>query len=628
MTARVKDILYSSSVLIILAACLLTGREQSLIRLLFFPLVILLALRTTSSALLTAGTTFTVLFAVMAFYRGTPGRGLPLLSAEIISFFLATVAASIIPRRIDAERGRGDNSATTLHHVSKELEDRSRELNAALDALSKAHRQLQETERARGRFIANLSHELRAPLVSIRAYSGKLLEYVDIDDAAVRESIRNLYGEGEHLTRLIEKNIDMLRMGAGKPEMRVTPVDPQCLIDVGMKVVAPLAEKKGIPLTADIPAGFPPVKGDQVLLTQALVTLLSNAVACAEAGDINVGVRRKDGMAEFSVSFTGGGDFPKGKELLLDELSGVAGPRKEGEIDSGAGIAEAREIIEKHCGGLRGEGLPGKGGAFFFTVPFLTEEKTDIPPEPHPCAEGASGLCAPILVQSESIVIRQSLRKLLESMGYRTIGADTPERGMKVTVKNMPGLIISDNLEGSGEFICLANWAREAGVIILLVNLYVDSSSGNLGVVANGYFNKPFDKFQIISTIEHFVRDGGRLFIVSPLADESGKLSMILNAEGYSAELYRDGSEALKGLTGKHPEGVIIGSFPRAAMEDVITELMNEPRFNTLPFFLMRCEGCARFVAAVTLDSVGRRNDGRGLSPLIAMIEKHCAEKG
>jgi signal transduction histidine kinase len=622
MSVKAKELLYASSIFLVLAASLLTGREQSPLRFLYIPLIFFLALRISLPTLIAAGSTFSALFALMAFYKNSHIREYPEIVSEFLAFILLTFLTGLLVRNVETEKRRSSKAVATFQGISEDLKQKSLDLQTALGALTKAHQQLQETNRIRNRFLANVSHELRTPLTSIRCYSEMLLDYNDIDNETRTEFIRTICEESDRMTLLVNKNLDLIRIEAGKSEMDVTPVNPLMLIDVSMKVVAPMADKKGIPLISDIPEHFSTVRGDQNLLTQVLVNLLNNAVKFTSAGTITVGVLRKENMAEFFVADTGEGIFPEEKEVIFDEFYRISESLPERPAGSGLGLTIAKQIVEQHGGRIWVDSTPGKGSTFYFTIPIFKDDDTDVPSEPLHEKGLVLHQYEPILVQSESVVIRQTLRKYLEQIGYMTLGADTPKRGGEISAEIRPGLIISDNLEGDADFLKMGNWAQDAGVKIIQATLYINPSSGDLGLVASGFFKKPFDRFQITSTVEGFVKNNGRFVIVSPSRDEARKLQASLGADSYTAELFMDETEALKAIHSSPVDGLIIGSFPRPRMEDVVTTLKSEQRCRTLPFFLVIGEGCSRFAVVVTLGHDSRRNDGKGLSPLIAMIEK------
>ncbi len=625
MNSKVREILYASSILPVLALCLLSGQGNSPFRFIFFPLIVVLAFRITQATLLKTGFTYGMLFALISFAHKPPDSEIPTRVAELLSIFLVTAATGFALREKEAERGRSAKASAAFQVASEELQQKSQELKTSLDALSKAHQQLLANSHSKSRFLANVSHELRTPLTSIRSYSEILRDYDDIDDATRKEFIHTIYDESERMTLLVNKYLDLLRMGSGKSEMILSAVNSRLLVEVAIKVVAPMAEKKGIPIGVDLPADLPPVKGDQNLLTQVLVNILGNAVKFTASGQITAGTRLKDGVAEFYVADTGEGIFPEEKEVIFDEFYRISGALPDRPAGSGLGLAIARQIVEQHGGTIWVDSTPGKGSTFYFTVPIYTEEAAIAEPEPfHGKAETALP-SEPILVLSESIVIRQTLRKFLENLGYRTVGADTLKRGGEVTAEIRPGLIVTDNLQGSGDFQNLGNWARDAGIKIILVTLYVNPGSGDLGVAASGYLKKPFDRYQIISSIEPFVKESGRLFIISPAREEARNLQMLLGGEGYAVELFMDETEAVKAAAVARPDGVVLGSFPRGKMEDAMVVLKKEPHCRAVPFFLLLDEECVRFADVVTIDRGVGRDGGKGLIPLIKMVEKSFA---
>jgi signal transduction histidine kinase len=625
MSIKVKEILYATTVFLVLVASLFTGREQSPLRYLYIPLIIFLAMKIKLPMLIGAGSAFSALFALMAFYTNTPNRELPELVAEVLSFFLLTVCAGFLVRNMEIEKLRSSKAVATFQGISEDLKQKSHELQTALGALTKAHRQMQDSNRIRNSFLANVSHELRTPLTSIRCYSEMLLDYDDIDNATKTEFIRTINEESERMTLLVNKNLDLIRLEAGKSEMDVTSVNPLLLIDISLKVVAPMAEKKGIPISADIPGDIPAVRGDQNLITQVLVNLLNNAVKFTEAGTIIAGARRKEKMVEFFVTDTGEGIFPEEKEVIFDEFYRISENLPERPTGSGLGLTIAKQIVVQHDGRIWVDSVPGKGSTFYFTIPVFKEEAAYIPSEPIHEKGEVSLQYEPILVQSESIVVRQTLRKYLEHLGYMTIGADTPKRGGEISTEIRPRLIISDNLEDDTAFAKMGNWAQDAGVRIILATFYINPLSGELGLVASGYLKRPFDRFQIAATVEGFVKHNGRFVIVSPNWDEARKLQASLGAEGYTSALFMDETEALKAIRLSPSDGIIIGSFPKPRMEDVVSAMMKDQLCRSLPFFLVLGEGCTRFASAVTVDHASRRNDGKGLSPLIAMIDNSNA---
>src|SRR5512135_26655 len=106
MNAKVREILFASSILPVLALCLWHGRGDSPFKFIFFPLIILLAFRISRSTLLKTGFTFGMLFAVMSFARRPPDGEITTRVAELLSMFLVTAATGLVMREMETEKER------------------------------------------------------------------------------------------------------------------------------------------------------------------------------------------------------------------------------------------------------------------------------------------------------------------------------------------------------------------------------------------------------------------------------------------------------------------------------------------------------------------------------------------
>jgi signal transduction histidine kinase/CheY-like chemotaxis protein len=627
VNGHTKNILYASAILLVLAVCFLTGGSQSPFRFVFFPLIVLLSGRISLNSLNNAGFTFSILFVLMVYVDHPANRGVTDLLAEALSFFLVTIAAGFIVRDLEAEKKRAENAVATYHGLSDDLRHRTSNLQTTLDTLSLVNLQLQKADQDKSRFLANVSHELRTPLSSIRAYSEILLTYDDIDSDTRHEFIHTINAESERMSVMVNENLDLLRIETGNYEITVRQFNPAELIKESAKVVMPMAQGKGLSFEFDIPSNPPLVKGDENQLNQVLVNLFNNAIKFTTEGRITAGVRHKKGYAEFFVEDTGEGIFPEEKEVIFDEFYRISGQLPDRPRGSGLGLSIARKIVEFHGGRIWVESSPGKGSTFFFTIPAANGETLPASPETDRNISEVAWQYGPVLVLYKSIAIRQSLIKLLESLGFKTIGADTPKRGHEMAATIRPGLIISDIIEKCDDFTRLRNWAHGAGVEMMLAVLSIKPNSGDLCVGANGYLARPLDSLQLVSLMEHFFKNRGRFFIISPEKDDARKLQVMLGAEGYGSSLFMDVNEAVLAGLGKVPNGIIIGSFPRPRLEDVVSSLIGEGHFKSLPLFLLVDEDCLKHVTAVTFEAASRQKGGEGVSSLIMAVEKSYAKK-
>ena len=626
MNVRWMDVVQAASIILLLAICLLTGGSQSPFRFAFYPLIVLLALRIDFALLLKAGFTFSILFVLLVILDRVPNRHLPGLLAETLSFFLVTMATAFATRTLAAERERAENATATFHSLSEDLKHRTMNLQMTLEALSEAHKRLQESDREKTTFLANVSHELRTPLSSIRSYSEILLTYNDIDSETRQDFIRTINSESERMTTLVNQNLDLIRIESGKMELNICQIKPAELIAGSVKVVTPMAQEKGLALELDIPSDIPAIRGDRQQLTQVLINLLNNAIKFTAEGRISVGVHLNGDLAEFFVADTGEGIFPEEQEVIFDEFFRISDGVPDRPRGSGLGLCIAKKIVAFHGGRIWVGSTPGKGSTFHFTVPVTTEEAGSVDDGFQGTAVTQGGY-GPILVLYESAAIRQSLRKRLEKVGYQTLGADTPQRGQEIAAAVKPGLIVADFSERSDKVQGLETWAKEHGIEVLLATLYLSPASGDLSLAAHGFLEKPFDKYQIASLLDRFQKSRGKFSIISPEQEEARQLQVLLGAEGCSTALFLDGEEAARASGSAPPHAVIIGSFPPHRREEIVTFLKGVPQFGNSPFFLVQGGGCGRYIKTVTATVPVDKNGGEVLYPLIAAIEKAYALK-
>lgn len=627
MSGQWKNILLASSILLLLVLCYLTGGSQSPLKFAYFPLIVVLALRIGSTLILRVGFTFSILFVLMVILDLPRGRQLFDLLAEALSFFLVTITAGNVIRTLERERLRYENAIATFHNLSEDLKHRTMNLETTLEALSVAHKRLQKTDQDKSRFLANVSHELRTPLSSIRSYSEILLSYEDIDLETRREFIRTINVESERMTAMVNQNLDLLRIESGKFELNISEIKPAELLAGSVRIIAPMAEEKKLSLAIEVPSEIAAIRGDWDQLTQVLINLLNNAIKFTKEGRIAAGACQKGEFTEFFVTDTGEGIFPEEREVIFDAFFRIADSVPDRPRGSGLGLSIAKKIVDIHGGKIWVDSTPGKGSTFYFTVPRATRDEHPVADEGHQGMAPIAGRYGPILVLYESTAVRQSLRKRLEELGYQTLGADTLRRGMDLAAAVKPGLVVVDFSEKGEDFQELEKWAKSSRVEVVLATLYMCPANGELFLAVNGYLDRPFDRFQIVSLFEQYQKSRGRFTVISPDQEESRNLQVLLGAEGYGTDLFMDEEEALRAGNSSTHQGVIIGSFPRGRVEEVVAALKGSLKFKSIPFFLVQGRGGSRFVKAVTLDTAAMKNDGEGLSPLIMAIEQVYARK-
>ncbi|MCR5825924.1 MAG: HAMP domain-containing histidine kinase [Oscillospiraceae bacterium] len=205
---------------------------------------------------------------------------------------------------------------------------------------------LQETERQRREFIANVSHELKTPMTTIAGYTDGILDGT-IPPEEERRYLRIISDEARRLSRLVRRMLDISRLQSR--ELHKSPFDVcesmrRVLISMERKI-----NDRGLDVDANIPDGSVTVLGDNDLITQVIYNLLENATKFARAGStLYLGLAVANGKA--LVSIRNEGDTIPANEipLLFERFHKSDKSRSEDKDGVGLGLYVVRTILERH----------------------------------------------------------------------------------------------------------------------------------------------------------------------------------------------------------------------------------------------------------------------------------------
>ena len=254
-------------------------------------------------------------------------------------------------------------AARKVEQYAAELRSRNEQLATALDAARYA------TD-AKSRFLASVSHELRTPLNGIIGFTELLYdEKLGPVDESHREVLGDILSSARHLLQLINDILDLSKVEAGKMEFRPEPCQMDRLVHQVRDMVRPLAEKKDITLTANVPPDFSATI-DPARFKQVLFNYLSNAVKFTpERGSVTVTLSLEDAdHFRLEVEDTGIGIAPELVRGLFQEFQQLATNRRP-EQGTGLGLALTRRIVEAQGGTVGVRSRPGRGSVFSAVLP-------------------------------------------------------------------------------------------------------------------------------------------------------------------------------------------------------------------------------------------------------------------
>jgi signal transduction histidine kinase len=255
------------------------------------------------------------------------------------------------------------------HQLSDELEETNRGVVALYAELDEKSVQLRAASEAKTRFLANVSHELRAPVTAIIGL-GRLLtdsssDRLTEDQARQVDLIRS---SASDLLSLVNDLLDLAKAEAGRIEPTPADVDLRAVFGQLRGTLRPLATRPEVDFVVEEPQ-ITTIRTDEVLLAQVLRNLLTNAIKFTSAGSIRLTAHRVEDDVEFTVADTGTGIPEELHERIFEEFFQVPGSKALDGKGTGLGLPYARRLVGILGGALRVESTPGAGSTFTVRLP-------------------------------------------------------------------------------------------------------------------------------------------------------------------------------------------------------------------------------------------------------------------
>ncbi len=220
-------------------------------------------------------------------------------------------------------------------------------------------------------FVANVSHEFKTPLTTIRLYA-ELLEQGRVRDAAQSvDFLRTIGRETQRLARLVNNALDFSRLEQGKKKYARERIDATGEISRLLTTHAPRVAEAGMTLKAELPAHQLELTTDRDALEQILLNLLDNAVKYAAAGGeivVTLGPRTGGG-AEVRVADRGPGVPAEHAERIFEKFHRVDEALTAEKTGAGLGLSIARQLARGLNGDLRYAPRSGGGANFILSLP-------------------------------------------------------------------------------------------------------------------------------------------------------------------------------------------------------------------------------------------------------------------
>ena len=367
---------------------------------------------------------------------------------------------------------------------------------------------VEEMVRLRAEFLGMVSHELRAPLSSIKGSAATLLDASsELDPAEMRQFFRIIDGQADNMRGLIGDLLDMARIETGTLPVDPDPADLVGLVDRAKSTFLSGGGRDNLEI--DLEGGLPLVMADRQRIVQVLGNLLSNAARNSpEASVIRVSAERQDLHVAVSVADEGRGIPSDDLPHLFRRLSRPGGEPGLGSGRAGLGLAICRGIVEAHGGRIWAESDgPGLGARFTFTLPVVAEPA--LPRQRAAFIRDGEYEQATILVVDDDPQTLRSVRTILSEAGYRPIVTADPEEALILMQENRPHLALLDLVLADSDGIDLMqDIFRLADLPVIFLSVYGSDRviSRALGAGATDYITKPFSPVELVARVRAALR--------------------------------------------------------------------------------------------------------------------------
>lgn len=402
--------------------------------------------------------------------------------------------------------------------------------------ITEAKKKADEANRAKDRFLANVSHEMRTPLNGVIAMAD-LLRETPLDKRQA-ELVDTLSSSAQLALRQVEDVLSAAKIEAGRVSVITAPFDLERLVRDTVKVILPQATFKSLSVRVEIGGtGTYWFIGDSRLIQQVLLNLLSNAVKFTQNGSVTLRVKQSERtepttdskIVRVEVEDTGIG-IPKEKLTTIFEAFAQADDsitRTYG--GTGLGTTIAQQLIRLMGGTIGVQSAPGVGSTFWVEMPLTPCEPVDVERQPdeasaHRAIAAPAGLTAQkparVLVAEDNPTNQRVTELILSSRGHQCTIVSNGEHALDALETGAFDIALVDlsmpilsGLDVLKAYRFLS--PNPIPILILSANVTTDLIDASLAAGAAEFISKPVRASVLLEAIERHLaatNSGGSAF--------------------------------------------------------------------------------------------------------------------
>ena len=230
--------------------------------------------------------------------------------------------------------------------------------------------ELRKLENVRREFVANVSHELKTPLTSIKGYVETLLEGAIDDPKHNRAFLQTIHEHTNNLSQLIDDVLNLSTIEAQRVSYRFEPVAVKEVVERIVNALEPMAKTKKVSISAVWPEDLPRVRADREKLAQIVMNLIDNAIKFNKVGgQVRIIAESNGKELRLRVEDTGRGISPEDLPRIFERFFRGNKDRSHEIPGTGLGLAIVKHLTEAHQGTVTAQSVPGQGSTFLVTLP-------------------------------------------------------------------------------------------------------------------------------------------------------------------------------------------------------------------------------------------------------------------
>jgi len=376
------------------------------------------------------------------------------------------------------------------------------------------HEEARNADQAKSDFLAQVSHEVRTPLLGILGYCDILVN--SSLNLKQMESVETIRFCSNQLVELVNNILDLSKIEARKIDLHKKAFSLRHMLQRTVKAIKPQLNIKKIDFQMTIDDRIPEyVIGDEAKIRQVVNNLLINAEKFTEEGYIKVNVFQDKGYPynhkiKISIIDTGTGVCPELSDNIFKPfIRGNSTYSKKSE-GSGLGLTISKQLVEIMGGEIWYEPNQELGSVFHFTVPLVAASAGEqVEESGKSYAPSISPENKTVLLAEDTKVNRKLIKYMLEEMGYRVITAHNGEECINILQNIYPDAILMDMrmpvLDGYAATRIIKNSSLWKDIPVIALTAYAMSSDIEkcMQIGCDHYLSKPFTKEQLYGVLDN-----------------------------------------------------------------------------------------------------------------------------